>query len=78
MNCASKPSGDITRVPPRDPAVLERVENLAKSYGSHQAVTDVSFGVEPGEVVALLGPNGAGKSTTLGMIAGLLVPDSSA
>lgn len=52
-----------------------RVRDLAKSYGGHPAVSDVSFEVDAGEVVALLGPNGAGKSTTLSMIAGLLVPD---
>src|SRR4030081_3498440 len=38
------------------------------------AVMDVSFKVEPGELVGFLGPNGAGKTTTLKMLAGLLYP----
>ncbi len=48
------------------------VENLCKSYGSVQAVRDVSFRVDPKEVVGFLGPNGAGKSTTLRIMAGFL------
>ena len=50
-------------------------EGLARSFGGHQAVDDVSFTVESGEVVGLLGPNGAGKTTTIRMLLGLLRPD---
>jgi ABC-2 type transport system ATP-binding protein len=46
------------------------VRNLRKSYGTVQAVRDVSFTVEPGEVFALLGPNGAGKTTTIEILEG--------
>jgi ABC-2 type transport system ATP-binding protein len=46
------------------------VEALRKSYGSVDAVSDVSFGVEAGEVFALLGPNGAGKTTTVEILEG--------
>ena len=53
-----------------------KVDQLAKSFGSRQAVQGVSFGVAKGETVAFLGPNGAGKSTTLRMIAGYLEPDA--
>ncbi len=53
-----------------------RVENISKSYGSFQAVRDLSFEVYRGEVFALLGPNGAGKSTTIRMILDILKPDS--
>ena len=41
-----------------------------------EAVRDVSFRIEPGEMVAFLGPNGAGKTTTLKMLAGLVYPTS--
>ena len=50
--------------------------NLSKSYGRIRAVDDVSFRVEPGQVLGFLGPNGAGKSTTMKMIAGFLTPTS--
>ncbi len=52
------------------------VENLTKRFGSFVAVDDVSFRVEPGELVALLGPSGGGKSTILRIIAGLEQADS--
>jgi ABC-2 type transport system ATP-binding protein len=51
------------------PLALE-VTGLRKSYGSVQAVRDVSFSVRQGEIVALLGPNGAGKTTTLEILEG--------
>ena len=41
------------------------VQNLTKNYGSVLAVDDISFQVQPGELVGFLGPNGAGKSTTM-------------
>jgi ABC-2 type transport system ATP-binding protein len=50
------------------------VQNLKKNFGQLQAVRDVSFVAEAGEVLSLLGPNGAGKSTTISMISGLLEP----
>lgn len=55
-------------------AVLE-IEGLTKRFGNHAALDDVSFAVEPGEVVALLGDNGAGKSTLVKCIAGIYRPD---
>ena len=54
---------------------LLEARRLKKSYGGHPAVVDVSFSLEPGEVLGLLGPNGAGKSTTMMMLVGLLAPD---
>jgi ABC-2 type transport system ATP-binding protein len=56
------------------PAVL--VEQLQKRYGTTEAVKDVSFQVEPGEIFGLLGPNGAGKTTTLRCICTLTAPDA--
>jgi len=53
-----------------------RVEKLQLSYGTRLAVAGVTLQVAPGEILGLLGPNGAGKSTTVGMIAGLIAPDS--
>jgi ABC-2 type transport system ATP-binding protein len=52
-----------------------RVEHLTKRYGDRVAVDDISFSVEPGEVIGFLGPNGAGKSTTLKMLTGYLSPN---
>lgn len=52
------------------------VNNLKKSYGKHQAVKDISFAVETGEIVGFIGPNGSGKSTTMKCIASLIFPDS--
>jgi ABC-2 type transport system ATP-binding protein len=47
-----------------------------RQYEQTVAVKDVSFTIEPGELVGFLGPNGAGKTTTLKMLAGLLHPTS--
>jgi ABC-2 type transport system ATP-binding protein len=52
------------------------ITHLTKRYGSLTAVDDVSFSVNPGEVLGFLGPNGAGKTTTMRMIAGFLAPTS--
>jgi len=52
------------------------VRGLSKAYGGVQAVRDVSFAVDAGEVVALIGPNGAGKTTCFNMLNGQLRPDS--
>jgi branched-chain amino acid transport system ATP-binding protein len=56
------------------PALLE-VQGLHKSFGGVQAVIDVSFSLQPGQMLALIGPNGAGKSTCFNMINGQLKPD---
>ena len=52
------------------------VKNLSKNYGKVEAVKDISFNVERGEIFGLLGPNGAGKSSTINIISGLLAPSS--
>jgi ABC-2 type transport system ATP-binding protein len=53
-----------------------KTQNLTKNYEGLVAVDDLSFSVEPGEVLGFLGPNGAGKSTTMRMIAGFVTPTS--
>ncbi len=50
--------------------------HLTKWFGPTLAVDDVSFSVEPGQIVGFLGPNGAGKSTTIRMLTGFLPPTS--
>lgn len=52
------------------------VSHLSKSFGSFQAVKDVSFEVMPGEIFGLLGPNGAGKTTSIRMMLDIFKPDS--
>jgi ABC-2 type transport system ATP-binding protein len=53
-----------------------RVQHITKAYGNFQAVNDVTFDVQRGEIFAVLGPNGAGKSTTMRMILDIIKPDS--
>lgn len=48
------------------------IKNLTKRYGKINALEDVSFTVEKGEVLGFLGPNGAGKSTTMNILAGFI------
>ena len=52
------------------------IQNLQKRYGSVEAVKDISFQVEPGEIFGLLGPNGAGKTTTIRCLCTLTTPDA--
>ncbi|NER38068.1 MAG: ATP-binding cassette domain-containing protein [Oscillatoria sp. SIO1A7] len=56
------------------PAIL--IEKLQKRYGSVEALTDVSFTIEPGEIFGLLGPNGAGKTTAIRCLCTLTTPDA--
>ena len=51
-----------------------KVINLKKTYGTKEAVKNVSFEIKENEIIGLLGPNGCGKTTTIGMILGLLKP----
>lgn len=53
-----------------------KVENLVKKFGEINAVDDISFSIDSGQVVGLLGPNGAGKTTTMRLITGFLAPTS--
>jgi ABC-2 type transport system ATP-binding protein len=52
------------------------IENLQKRYGDVEAVKDISFEVQPGEIFGLLGPNGAGKTTTIRCLCTLSAPNA--
>jgi ABC-2 type transport system ATP-binding protein len=52
------------------------VVRLSKKYGERTAVDDLSFTVQPGDIVGLLGPNGAGKTTTIRLLTTILRPSS--
>lgn len=52
------------------------VKHLTKRYGSHTAVSDLSFTIEKGHIYGFLGPNGAGKSTTMNILTGCLAATS--
>ena len=52
------------------------VRRLTKLYRRIPAVQDVSFALQPGEILGYVGPNGSGKSTTVKMLTGLLQPTS--
>jgi len=66
----------VPRVTPRgvkdDVSPILTVEHVSASYGHFKALTDVSFDVHHGEVVALLGANGSGKTTTARAISGMI------
>ncbi|MEO1165895.1 MAG: ATP-binding cassette domain-containing protein, partial [Chloroflexota bacterium] len=51
------------------------VNNISKWYGDFQAVKNLTFDVQRGEIFAVLGPNGAGKSTSIRMILDIIKPD---
>jgi ABC-2 type transport system ATP-binding protein len=52
------------------------VKNLFKSYNGQIAVKDLTFSVDPGEILGLIGPNGAGKSSTIKIMLDFMKPDS--
>ena len=58
------------------PSPVVAIEKLSKHYGDFAAVRDLSFSVQPGEIVGVVGANGAGKTTTLRAITGILRPSS--
>ncbi|MEZ6020947.1 MAG: ABC transporter ATP-binding protein [Planctomycetota bacterium] len=58
------------------PEPILQFEAVNRRFGDLLAVQDLSFTVQPGEVVGLLGPNGAGKTTSVRMLVGLLAPTS--
>ena len=65
------------RVSKRGSGIPGMIANLfVPRYEKKEAVKDISFSIEKGEMVGFIGPNGAGKSTTIKMLSGILYPDS--
>lgn len=61
----------------KEPGIIGTINHFfRRKYRNINAVQDVTFTIEPGEVVGFLGPNGAGKTTTLKMLTGLIHPSS--
>jgi ABC-2 type transport system ATP-binding protein len=52
------------------------IDCISKTYGAHQALSDLSFTVPPGELFGFVGSNGAGKTTTMRIAVGVLAPDT--
>jgi ABC-2 type transport system ATP-binding protein len=63
----------LTREKPLPKSIVE-FDKVVFSYDYTEVLHEISFALNPGEVVGLLGPNGAGKSTTIKLIAGILAP----
>lgn len=53
---------------------IVKLQELQKNFGNFQALSDVTFAVEAGEVTGFIGPNGAGKSTTIRILLGMIKP----
>ncbi|NHM33856.1 ATP-binding cassette domain-containing protein [Bacillus sp. C11] len=77
-NCLIKVEGlgKSFKVAKRTEGLRQSVRSLFhREYTTVQALKDISFSIEPGEIVGYIGPNGAGKSTTIKIMSGILVPD---
>ncbi|MEL6160564.1 MAG: ATP-binding cassette domain-containing protein [Cyanobacteria bacterium J06554_11] len=69
--------GKVYPVAVKEPGMKGTLQHFfRRTYRNIEAVKDISFVIEPGEIVGFLGPNGAGKTTTLKMLTGLIHPSS--
>jgi len=59
-----------------DTTAILSLQNLCKNYGSHKALSGVTFNLPQGQIMGLMGPNGSGKTTLIKIVAGLLKPTS--
>ncbi|MCU0606695.1 MAG: ABC transporter ATP-binding protein [Candidatus Edwardsbacteria bacterium] len=56
--------------------MLLTIERIAKNFGGLAALSDISFGIEPGQIFGLIGPNGAGKTTLFNCLTGVYKPSA--
>ena len=70
------PAGPLPKRTPNAAPIKFEVTALRKSFGGLVAVSDLSFNLASGELLALIGPNGAGKSTSFNLLTGVTRPDS--
>src|SRR5258706_9328027 len=72
MSCHTHTDNGRFSLANRNGGAVVEIENFCKSYGDFAAVRNLSFAVQPGQIVGLVGANGAGKTTTLRAITGIL------
>jgi ABC-type Fe3+/spermidine/putrescine transport system ATPase subunit len=66
----------VSHAGPGSGPVTLQLDTVSKAYASVPAVSDLTLHVAPGSLTALLGPSGCGKTTTLGIVSGLVTPDT--